>query len=156
MADSDHADPDQADPDHTARDLRITIGRIARRIRQIYAITDTASDITFTELAVLSRLERLGPSTSAALADSEQVTPQAIGTALGTLARRGLVVRASDPADRRRVVTDITEAGRRALDDRTHAVTEQIARVLGDTLDAGERRRLAETLPLLERLADRL
>ncbi len=141
---------------HTARDLRITVGRLARRIRQIYAVADSASDITFTELAVLSRLDRLGPSTSAALADSEQVTPQAIGTALGLLARRGLVVRAPDPADGRRVVTSLSEAGRRALGDRTQAVTEQIERALGESLDAEEQRRLAEALPLLERLADRL
>src|SRR5262245_7271033 len=112
--------------DHTARDLRITVGRLARRIRQIYAIADATSDITFTELTVLSRLDRLGPSTSAALADSEQVTPQAIGTALGALARRGLVSRAADPADGRRVVTSLTEAGRRALGDRTQVVTERL------------------------------
>ncbi|MEV8633914.1 MarR family transcriptional regulator [Streptosporangium sp. NPDC051023] len=142
--------------DHTARDLRITVGRIARRIRQIYAIADSPGDITFTELAVLSRLDRMGPSTSAMLADSEQVTPQAIGTALGVLARRGLVVRAPDPADGRRVVTSLTEAGRQALGDRTQAVTEQVERVLDETLDSGERRRLAEVLPLLERIADRL
>ncbi|WP_433255964.1 MarR family winged helix-turn-helix transcriptional regulator [Streptosporangium sp. CA-135522] len=142
--------------DHAARDLRIVVGRIARRIRQMYAIADATNDITFTELAVLSRLERLGPSTSAALAESEQVTPQAIGTALGALDRRGLVVRGPDPRDGRRVVTRITESGRRALDDRTHAVTERLERALDDALDAGQRRTLAEALPLLERFADRL
>ncbi|MDP9862032.1 MULTISPECIES: MarR family winged helix-turn-helix transcriptional regulator [Streptosporangium] len=151
-----HADPAHPDHDHTARDLRIAVGRLARRIRQIYATVDDASGITFTELTVLSRLERQGPSTSAALASSEQVTPQAIGTALGALAQRGLVSRAPDPADGRRVVTRITEAGRHVLGDRTHAVTEQIGRAVGDTMDAEERRRLARALPLLERLADRL
>ncbi|MER5421309.1 MarR family winged helix-turn-helix transcriptional regulator [Streptosporangium roseum] len=142
--------------DHTARDLRIVVGRLARRIRQIYATVDDTSGLTFTELTVLSRLDRKGPSTSAALAGSEQVTPQAIGTALGTLAQRGLVARAPDPADRRRVVTEITEAGLQALGDRTHAVTARITHVLGDTVNEEERRRLAEALPLLELLADRL
>ncbi|MGV9326609.1 MarR family winged helix-turn-helix transcriptional regulator [Streptosporangium sandarakinum] len=147
---------DSARPDHTARDLRITVGRLARRIRQLYGVADSASDLTFTELAVLSRLHRRGPSASAELADSEQITPQAIGTTLGALARRDLITREPDPRDGRKVVSRLTEAGLRAHDDRTHAVTERLDRALVDALDDRERRLLAEALPLLERVADRL
>ncbi|MEU9834664.1 MarR family transcriptional regulator [Streptosporangium sp. NPDC048047] len=152
----DDTPADSGRPDHTARDLRIAVGRIARRIRQLYGVADSASDLTFTELAVLSRLHRLGPSTSAELADSEQVTPQAIGTTLGALARRGLIAREPDPRDGRKVVSRLTEAGTRAHDGRTQAVTERLERALGDALDDRERRLLAEALPLLERVADRL
>jgi DNA-binding MarR family transcriptional regulator len=151
-----HPIDDRSLDDRLSWDLRLAVGMLARPIRKIYADDAAADGLTFTELSVLSRLERQGPSTSAALADSEQVTPQAIGTALGALARRGLVARAPDPADARRVITELTPAGRRTFHDRTHAVTEKIRQALGDALDPDERHLLAEAIPLLERLAARL
>src|SRR3954470_22282016 len=112
-----------------AKDLRLEVGRLARRPRQLYAYASD-DDVSFTEVAVLSRLEREGPHTSAQLANLEKVTAQAIGTVLGGLHRRGMVSRASDPADGRRVITAITDAGRGALDSREQIVTERLAAVV--------------------------
>lgn len=61
--------------------------RVPRGAEQIFATADAASDATFTELAVLARLEREGPATSAELAGGERVSPQATGTVLAMLAR---------------------------------------------------------------------
>jgi DNA-binding MarR family transcriptional regulator len=137
-----------------AKDLRLAVGRLARRIRQLYAYASD-DDVSFTEIAVLSRLEREGPHTSAQLANLEKVTAQAIGTALGGLHRRGMVSRGPDPADGRRVITAITDAGRGALNSREQVVTERLAAVV-DSLTEEERARLAAALPILVVLAERL
>ena len=140
----------------TALDLRIAIGRVARRIRQIYATGDTATDVSFMEISVLVRLDRHGPLTSRAIAEIENVTPQAIGTALSGLERRGLVARAQDPNDGRKVITTITEAGRRTLASREQAMNQHMTRAFTDGFTAAERRQLAAVIPLLERLASEL
>lgn len=140
----------------TARDLRLAVGRLARRIRQLYAAANASSEATFTELAVLSRLAREGRSSPSALAGTERITAQAIGSSLRTLHERGLVERSPDPGDRRRVTVGISPAGRRALDDREHIITERLIAALGADFNRAELRRIAGVLPLLERLADRL
>lgn len=140
----------------TALDLRLAVGRIARRIRQLYATGDPASEAGFIEIALLSSLERKGPLTSKALAELEKVTPQAIGSALSTLEQRGYVARTIDSDDRRRVVTAITEAGRATLASREQVISEHITRALRQGFDADERRQIAAVIPLLERLSDEL
>lgn len=140
----------------TAVDLRMAVGRIGRRLRQLYATPDVTADPGFLEVAVLTRLDRLGPLTSRALAEIESVTPQAIGTALTRLQQRGFVARAQDPNDGRKVITTITEMGRRMLAGREHAVNEHLRRTLKDSFDATERAQIAAVVPLLERLADDL
>jgi DNA-binding MarR family transcriptional regulator len=117
---------------------------------------EAASDASFIEFSVLARLYRLGPLSSRALAEIETVTPQAIGTALSALEQRGLVARAQDPNDHRKVITAITKAGRRTLAGREQAVNQNMARALRDGFNATERRQLADAIPLLERLADEL
>ncbi|WP_217369513.1 MarR family winged helix-turn-helix transcriptional regulator [Nonomuraea antri] len=138
----------------TAKELRIAIGRLARRIRQLYT-NASGDDLSFTELAVLSRLDRDGAHTSAQLAQLEKITAQAIGTVLGGLHRRGLVSRDPDPADGRRVITAISAAGRAALDNREQVITERLAAAVGSLTD-DERDRLAAALPVLVRLSERL
>lgn len=140
----------------TAVDLRMAVGRIGRRLRQLYATPDAATDPGFLEVAVLTRLDRLGPLTSRALAEIESVTPQAIGTALSRLQERGFVARAHDPNDRRKVISTLTESGHRTLASREQAVNEQVRRALNNSFDVGERAQIAEVIPLLERLADDL
>ncbi len=145
-----------ADLARTAVDLRMAVGRIGRRVRQLYATPDAAADPGFLEVAVLIRLDRLGPLTSRELSDIESVTPQAIGTALSALQQRRLVARTPDPSDGRKVITSITQSGRRMLAGREHAVNEHMRRILAHRFDASERAQIAAVIPLLERLADEL
>ncbi|HLU72754.1 MAG TPA: MarR family transcriptional regulator [Nonomuraea sp.] len=137
-----------------AKNLRIAVGLLARRIRRLYT-NATGDDLSFTELGVLSRLERDGPHTSVQLAQVERITAQAIGTVLTGLHRRGLVRRDPDPADGRRVITSISDAGRAALGGREQVITDRLARAV-ETLTPEERERLAAALPVLTRIADRL
>ncbi len=136
----------------TSGELRIEIGRIARRLRQLYG----SGEATFSEVSVLSRLERAGRATPSALAVGESVRPQAMGATLGALEQRGLIARDPDPTDGRRVFISLTDAGRLALADQGRAVTECLARALQEELNPAEQRQLMATLPLLARIAELL
>jgi DNA-binding MarR family transcriptional regulator len=136
--------------------VRLAVGRLARRLRQLVAGQQHTDGISFTETAVLNRLERDGPASPGALAGTERVTVQAIAGVVTGLAERGLVVRDRDALDGRRSVVSITAAGRAALDSREQLIMQRLRTALADEFDDAERRRLADAVPLLERLADRL
>src|ERR1700723_1856803 len=87
--------------------LLVGIGLLRRRLRQ----THTGGELTLPEISALARLDRGGPTTSAALARLEQISPQSMGATLAGLEARGLVERHPDPEDGRRVVLSVTEAG---------------------------------------------
>ena len=133
-------------------DLRVVLGRLVRRLRQAHE----PGELTLSEVSVLARLDRDGAATPGVLAEHERVQPQAMGVTLSALQRRGLVSRAADPGDGRRVLLSVTGAGRRLLIDRRSASVQRMARALAEGFDPDERRLLADVLPLLERLADRL
>ena len=142
----------RADPAQVAAELKMVVGRIARRLRQAH----TAGELTLSEASVLARLDRQGPVSPGALADEEGVRPQAMAATLAALGQRGLVHRHPDPSDGRRATMSITPAGHTLLSDRRSATVQRIAGVLDQEFTAAERRRLLAVLPLLDRLAERL
>lgn len=132
--------------------LRLAIGRVARRLRALYA----ESAISFLELAVLSSLERRGPTSPTRLAVGERVTSPAVAAALRALEAEGRIARRPHAQDRRRVDVELTEAGRQTLRDHDRTVTGRMKEVLDADFSEEERRRLRRALPLLERLGERL
>jgi DNA-binding MarR family transcriptional regulator len=138
-----------------AQDLRLAIGRVARRLRQLYA-TERDSAANFIELGILVRLQREGPTSPGTLAAGEGVTSQAIAGVVRELERRALVERTGDQADRRRVAVAITDAGRELLTSREHAVVDAMVRALADKYTPAERRQLESAVLLLNRLAHAL
>jgi DNA-binding MarR family transcriptional regulator len=138
------------DVDQVAGALRVSIGQLVRRMRQARA----DGELSLPESSALSRLDRGGPATSAALARLEQISPQSMGATLGGLEARGLIERHADPQDGRRVVMSVTEAGQQALRDRRNAGTQQLARALATGFTHSELQQLMAVTPLLERLAE--
>jgi len=138
-----------AEIDQLAGELLTSLGLLLRRLRQAPA----AGELTLPETAALARLDRGGPATSADLARAEQISPQSMGTTLAALEARGLVVRAADPADGRRAVMSLSEAGLQALRARRNSRTEKLARALSSGFSDAELDRLRAAAPLLERLA---
>jgi len=138
-----------------AQELRVAIGRVARRLRQLYA-TDRERTASFIELGILVHLEREGPASPSALAAGEGVTSQAIAGVVRELERRALVARTGDQQDRRRVAVAITGAGRELLMSREHAVVDAMVKALAGEYTPAERRQLESAIPLLNRLAERL
>src|SRR5580698_3305606 len=98
-------DPDKAAD--AAAELRVAIGLLRRRLRMVQPI----DELTLPESAALTHLDRGGPATPSALARLEQISPQSMGATLAGLEERGLVRRSSDPADGRRSVMSLTDAG---------------------------------------------
>lgn len=144
MPDSDHGE--------VAAGLFLSIGMLVRRMRQIPA----EGDLSLPETSVLRRLERGGPATVTALAKAEQISVQSIGSTLAALERRGMIERHSDPADGRRAVMHITQAGLTAMNDKRNARIDRLARALSDGFAADELAQLKAAAPLIERLAQSL
>ncbi|MGP8000205.1 MAG: MarR family winged helix-turn-helix transcriptional regulator [Streptosporangiaceae bacterium] len=142
-------DPDIAD---LAAALRASIGLLLRRMRQVRP----DGELSLPESSALTRLDRTGPATASALARVEQISPQSMGATLSSLEGRGLVQRAADPQDGRRIVLSLTDAGRRSLRDKRSARTEQLARALSASFSSAELDVLTAAAPLLERLAQNI
>jgi DNA-binding MarR family transcriptional regulator len=136
--------------DQVAGALRVSIGLLRRRLRQAQA----DGGLTLPETSALARLDRGGPTTSAALARIEQISPQSMGATLGALEAKGLIERRADPGDGRRAVLSVTDAGSRLLRDKRNARTERLAKALSAGFTPAEIQLLAVASPLLERLAE--
>lgn len=144
------------DGDTLGHDLRMAIGRLGRRLRQMYAGSDATGRSSFLETAVLSRLNRDRPTTPGALAAEEGVSAQAVGSVVTALAARGLIRRTRDPSDGRRAIVTITADGRRRLEQHGEVISARISRTIAEEFTSADRRQLAEIVPLLERLVEAL
>src|ERR1700675_2819762 len=114
------------DIDQVAAALRVSIGLLVRRLRQVQA----DGELTLPESSALARLDRGGPTTATALARLEQISPQSMGATLAALEARGLVERRPDPEDGRQSVISATKAGLQLLRNRRDERTEQLPRAL--------------------------
>ena len=139
------------EPDVTevAAALRVSIGLLLRRMRQVRP----DGELSLPETSALARLERSGPATSSALAKEEQISPQSMGATLAALEARGLVTRQPDPDDGRRAVLTLTGAGQQVLRDKRSARVAQLAAALSGAFSPAEVLQLKAAAPLLERLA---
>ena len=135
-----------------ARALQAGLNSLNRRLRQ----AQVAGDLTMAESAALSRLHRLGPTTSAELAREERISAQSMGQTVAALESHGLLVRERDADDGRRIVLTLTQAGHEVVDRRHSARTQQLADALRAGFSPDELEVLRAAAPLLERLADRL
>jgi len=131
--------------------LTMNMGLLRRRLRQL----PHDGGATLPELSALVRLDRNGPATNSELAKIEQISPQSMGATIAALEARGLVSRASDPADRRRVVLSVTAAGRAVLEAKRTSRARQVAEALAAFGD-DDIATLRAAVPLLERLAQHL
>jgi DNA-binding MarR family transcriptional regulator len=141
--------PEGPDVHDIAAALRVSVGMLLRRLRQVRP----DDELSLPESSALARLDRTGPATPGALAKVEQISPQSMGATLAALEARSLIERRPDPADGRRVVLSVTEAGLELLRNKRGARTEQLAQALSAGFTAAELRQLAAAAPLLERLA---
>ena len=138
------------DTRHLAGELRVVLGRLVRRMRAERG----DSDLSLRHVVVLGQLDRQGALSVSDLAAYEHVRPQSMAATVEWLADAGLVERRPDPADGRRVLVDMTQAGRAALElDRGRRI-DWLASAIERDLTAREQRVLAEAATLLARLTD--
>lgn len=128
--------------------LRLAVTRLARRLRQ-----QTDGEITPSQLATLSSVERLGPITLGDLASVERVQPPTMTRIVSGLEDSGLVIRRIDENDRRIARVETTVAGRRFL-ERSRGRKDAYLSARVRTLDPEDRAVLARAATLLERLLE--
>src|SRR5690242_12009757 len=132
----------------TATDLRVVVSRLRRRLKEVY----DATELTPSQLSVLSRLGTEGAASASDLAVAERVRPQSVASTLAALGERGLVERRPDPDDGRRQLVSLTAGGRERLEKTRQERDEWLARALQDRFTEAERRTIGEALALLDRL----
>jgi DNA-binding MarR family transcriptional regulator len=129
--------------------LRVSVGRLARRLRQQSA----EDDLTLSQASVLATLERHGRLAMSEVAAHERISKPSATGIVGRLVDKGLVERAPDPDDARSSIVTITPEGLRLLNRRRRQRTEYLARRI-DALDAGDRAVLERAVPLLEKIVE--
>lgn len=128
--------------------LRVSVGRLARRLRQ-----QSLGGLTPSQSSVLATLDRHGPMSMSRLAEQEGIAKPSATGIVGRLVDKGLLDRAIDPADRRSSVVALSRAGSELLDQRRQERTAFLARRV-EGLTVEERETLERALEILERMAE--
>ena len=124
--------------------------RLSRRLRS----ERPASTVSLSVLSLLSTLHRSGPMPAARLAQAERLQPQSLSRMIAQLDRDGLIKRRPGKQDRRTLVLEITEAGRRALSHDITARRVWLEGAMRKVLVPGEREMLAHAAVAMLRLAN--
>ncbi|GLY36322.1 MarR family transcriptional regulator [Amycolatopsis sp. NBRC 101858] len=107
--------------------------------------------LTLTQGSVLSELVNGGPRRMSALAEFERVKLPSMTDVVSRLERLGLATRTPDPADRRAVLVDVTDEGRRFYAEMVTA-REEFLRERLIAMDDADRAAIEAALPALAKL----
>ncbi|HYY20075.1 MAG TPA: MarR family transcriptional regulator [Streptosporangiaceae bacterium] len=133
--------------------LRISVSRLARRLRVERTAQGTPeSELSDTQFAALSALERHSAMTPGELAEHEKVQPPSMTRVIAVLEERGLLMRAPHLTDRRQVVLTVTDEGRAVVQRARRRRDEWLAKRLKE-LTPQERTTLRAAAPILEKLS---
>ena len=133
-----------------ASELRVTIGRLSRRLRE----ETRPGNLTASQLSAVGRLDRDGPATVTTLARAEGVRPQSMGATIAVLEAEKLVSGRPDPADGRQTIYELTAECKRILKASRAAREDWLFRAIQAKLTAREQEKLGTCVELLERLTD--
>jgi DNA-binding MarR family transcriptional regulator len=139
-------DAPSADVDDAAARLRLSATRLARRLRQ-----QADTGLSPSQLSALASIEGHGSLTLGTLAERERVAAPSITRVVTKLVEDGLVARATDPTDRRSTRVQVTDAGRRLLDESRQRKTAWLHGRL-QQLPTDDLARLVDALDVLESL----
>jgi DNA-binding MarR family transcriptional regulator len=135
--------------DITIVDFGQSVGRLHRRIRSAAA----SHELSLTEGAVLVRLDKHGPATTADLARAESVKPQSMGATVAALEERGLVARKPHPTDGRQMIVSLTAKGLDVRQMAQDAKRTWLAEAISQ-LNEEERELLLKAGKIIRRLAE--
>ena len=131
-------------------DLTQALGLLVRRIRAAAA----SHELSLTEAAVMARLDRDGPATTAELARAERMKPQSMGTTIAALEELGMVERKPHPTDGRQVNIALTPKGLAIRNTSKDAKRTWLAQAIIQ-LNEDERETLFKAGDILKRLAEK-
>ncbi len=130
--------------------LRVSVAKLARRLRNERAKTD---ELGLGALSALGLLFREGPLTVGQLAEQDRVQPPSMTRTVNVLVEGGYAERRRHDDDGRQVVVEISEAGRERVREDRRRKDAWLAHRLKE-LTAEERAVLRQAAPLLERIAN--
>jgi DNA-binding MarR family transcriptional regulator len=142
------AEPDATRAAALAADLHALSGKLKRRLRE----QASAGDLTPSQTAVLTHLDRQGPTTVTALARLEGVRSQSMGATVAVLEDAGMVKGSPDPQDGRQTILSLTPACRELFRSGRAARQDWLLRKLQTKLTPQEQEQLAAAMKLLNRL----
>jgi DNA-binding MarR family transcriptional regulator len=131
-------------------DLTQAIGLLVRRVRAAAA----SHELSLTEAAVMARLAKDGPATTADLARAESMKPQSMGTTIAALEERGMVERKPHPTDGRQMNIELTAKGAAVRKSAGDAKRTWLAQAITQ-LDEQERETLFKAGEIIKRLVEK-
>ena len=134
---------------HDDQELRLSIQRLARRIRSMQG----DEDVTEGQRSVLFTLANNGAQTLGALAEHERVTPPSMNRTINALVASGLVTRTTATDDARKVSLDLSDAGRAFIQETRRRRDAWFTQRLAE-LSAEHREILDQAGPILRGLAE--
>jgi DNA-binding MarR family transcriptional regulator len=143
------AEPANAVPDASVADFVHAVGLLVRRARAVSA----AQELSWSESAVMGRLDRDGAATTADLARAEAVRPQSMGATIAPLEERGLVARKPHPTDGRQVNIVLTAKGAAVRKSSKDAKRTWLAQAIAG-LDDKDRETLFAAGEIIKRLVE--
>jgi DNA-binding MarR family transcriptional regulator len=130
-------------------DFGQAIGLLIRRVRAAAA----SHELSLTEAAVMARLAKDGPATTADLARAESVKPQSMGATIAALEEMGMVERKPHPTDGRQVNIELTAKGAAVRKSARDAKRTWIAQAIAQ-LDRQEQATLFAAGEIIKRLVE--
>ena len=136
--------------ENAINDLTHSIGLLVRRVRAAAA----THELSLTESAVMARLAREGPATTADLARAERMKPQSMGTTIAALEEMGMVERKLHPTDGRQVNIELTAKGAAVRNSTKDAKRTWLAQAIAQ-LDEKERETLFAAAEIIKRMVEK-
>ena len=136
-------------PETAVAELSLAIGQLVRRLR----MEANPDELSWSQVATLARLDKLGSATTADLARAESVKPQSMGATLADLEQEGLVERRPHPTDGRQVLFGLTAEGVEARRQRNIAKRQWLLAAMAKLAPA-EQQTLFAAIALIKRLGD--
>jgi DNA-binding MarR family transcriptional regulator len=94
--------------------LSVLTNRISRQIARLYA---RRFAVTIPEWRIMAVLGRFGAMTANEIVDRTAMDKVRVSRAVALLVRKGRLLRRADPADRRRIVLDLSAKGRAVYEE---------------------------------------
>jgi DNA-binding MarR family transcriptional regulator len=125
------------------------VGLLVRRVRAAAA----SHELSLTESAVMARLAKNGPATTADLARAEAMKPQSMGTTIAALEERGLVERKPHSTDGRQMNIALTARGTAVRNSAKDAKRTWLAQAIAQ-LDEHDQETLFKAGEIIKRLVE--
>jgi DNA-binding MarR family transcriptional regulator len=124
------------------------------RLFRLMRATRPAKRIPILKLTVLGRLYRDGMATATELAAYLHVKPQSLTRLIADLEQHNLIIRRSNPEDRRQGLLEITEAGVQLLIEDVRDQRVKLSQIIAQELTPAEQELLRIAADLMDHIAE--